>query len=456
MPLDVRLRGHLNKSTNTFVQAWIAELKAAGLQPIICPLRRNVPAAELAALETAEIHRRAMRREPIFNIAGTERAARHHAEQAAEKARLRELTGWRRTAAHLLKVTGGPIPPGFSTPSIMSDETWATIEQGHALDRRVEAARIEEAAGHRPVASDDTAGLSADLALVAYDIGERADRMIFEDAWRSIRSRHGAPVWRDAVDARVKTATDVRRGFNDRDEADRHLSLLRWYLTVIPPWQSLAYRCAVPPTGPDFHAWVTPDPEVREALRIVEKGEPFTDRAVSAIHHECRRYQHIDLLDVLRAVAAIYSRRDPDPDLVRPVLRYFASNGYLDARMAKIYTTVAPHALDAVYGPDHATRIDADLALPAGTSGQVIRRLDELLDEAALRQLVKRIDATLPTAVLPDITDDENPAAPGVRAIVATLIRAGRVPGLSADKSAYVNQVRASWTPFAAIERNHP
>ncbi|XVU24211.1 hypothetical protein ACQPZJ_44435 [Actinoplanes sp. CA-054009] len=282
VPLDVRLRGHLSKSTNTFVQAWIAELKAAGLQPIIYPLRRNVPIAELGAAESAEIHRRAMRREPLLNIIGTERAARHFAEQAVEKARARELADWRRTAAHLLKVTGGPIPPGFTTPRILSDETWAAIEQGHLLERRVDAAGNEEAAGRRPNGSDDTASLSADLALVAYDISERADQMICEDTWRSIRSRREAPVWRDAVDTCVKMATNYRRGFADRDETDRHLSLLRWYLTVIPPWRALAYRCDVPSTGPEFHAWVTSDPEVREALRIVEKGEPFTERAVSA------------------------------------------------------------------------------------------------------------------------------------------------------------------------------
>ncbi|WP_405103000.1 hypothetical protein [Micromonospora sp. NBC_01412] len=132
VPLATRLNGHLSSPASDALRAWIAELKAVGLVPMIEPLREGVPVAGLAVAETAEIHARTLRREPLLNVNGKAAARRILAEREAEKARRRELTHWRATAARI-RAVAGPLPPGFDTAVILSDETWEAIQEVAAV-----------------------------------------------------------------------------------------------------------------------------------------------------------------------------------------------------------------------------------------------------------------------------------------------------------------------------------
>lgn len=444
VPLATRLNGHLTSPTSDALRAWIAELKAVDLVPMIEPLRGNVPVAGLAAAETAEIHARTMRREPLLNVNGKAAALRILAEREAEKARRRELTHWRTTASRIRAVTG-PMPPGFDTAIVLSDETWEAIQEVAAVH-----AAMEEAHAQPPKPAHEISDPDHYLPESARLLGEfgravsEAECLVLNDAYHQVGLADAWGRWEDEVRKCVEAAAGIKH-FTSRHEAGRYLALIRWYLAVMPPWRRLAHRCGIPAAGPEFHAWVTDEEDVREALRIVEKREPFIGRAADAINGD-NPYEP-GLLDILDALTTVYSRRRLEPGAVGPVLRLFARHGCLDKKMAKALLAVDPYALDHIYGPDHATRTDHALNLPAGSAAQVIRHLGGLLKHNdGLRTLVKRVDAQLPVAALPDITD-EGVHTPGARAIVATLIAAGRIKAPVPEATAYVTTVRAWWTP---------
>ncbi|MEU1749034.1 hypothetical protein [Micromonospora arida] len=443
-PLATRLNGHLTSPASDALRAWIAELKTVGLVPMVEPLQENVPVAGLAAAETAEIHARTMRREPLLNVNGKAAALRILAEREAEKARRRDLTHWRTTASRIRAVTG-PLSPGFDTAIILSDETWEAIQEVAAVHAAMEEAQAQPPKPVHEISDPDHyLPESARLLGEFGDAVREAESLVLADAYLQVGLADAWGRWDEQVRKCVEAAAGIEH-FTSRYEAGRYLALVRWYLAVMPPWRQLAYRCGIPTAGPEFHAWVSDEEDVREALRIAEKREPFIGRAADAVNGD-NRYEP-GLLDILDTLTSVYSRRRLEPGAVGPVLRLFARRGCLDKKMATALRIVDPHALDHIYGPDHATRIDHDLDLPAGTAAQVIRHLGGLLKHNdGLRTLVKRVDAHLPVAALPDIADD-CVHTPGARAIVAALITAGRIKAPVSEATAYVTAVRAWWTP---------
>lgn len=442
--LTTRLAGHLTSPASEAVRAWVAELKAAGLLPIIEPVRESVPVAKLSAVETAEIHARTMRGEHLLNINGTAAALKILAEREAKKARRRDLARWRATATRIRTILGGPLAPGFDTGIVLSNETWEAIRYAADVHQALEDVDARPATPVHEIPDPDN--YRSDKARLLGEFGHAvgaAQRLVITDAYHQLDLGDLWGLWDKHVRECVEAAGN--RQFSSRDEAGRYLALIRWYLTVIPPWRHLANRCGIQPVGPEFHSWVTDDLDVRAALRVAEKGEPFIGDAADAISG-VHSYEP-GLLDILGALAIVYSRQRLEPDAVGPVLRHFARHGHLDTRMAKALLTVDPHALDHVYGPDHATRIDQDLHLPAGTAVQVVRHFDALLkNNESLHAVVKRADAQLPVAALPDVTED-TVFTPGTRAIVAGLITAGRIKAPVAEATAYLTAVRAWWTP---------
>lgn len=443
--LTTRLAGHLTSPASEAVRAWVAELKAAGLLPIIEPVRESVPVAKLSAVETGEIHARTMHGEQLLNINGTGAALKILAEREAKKARRRDLSRWRATATRIRIILGGPLAPGFDAGIVLSDETWVAIRYAADVHQALEDADARPVPLVREIPDPDN--YRSDKARLLGEFGHavgEAQRLVVTDAYHQLDLGDLWGLWGKHVRECVEAAAGNRQ-FSSRHEAGRYLALIRWYLTVIPPWRHLAYRCGIHPAGPEFHSWVTDDLDVRTALRVAEKGEPFIGDAADAISG-VHSYEP-GLLDILGAVAIVYSRQRLEPDAVGPVLRHFARHGHLDTRMAKALLTVDPRALDHVYGPDHATRIDQDLNLPAGTAARVVRHLDALLkNNESLHTVVKRADAKLPVAALPDVTE-ETVLTPGTRAIVAGLITAGRIKAPVAEATAYLTAVRAWWTP---------
>ncbi|MEV4722816.1 hypothetical protein [Micromonospora humida] len=444
VPLATRLNGHLSSPASDALRAWIAELKAVGLVPMIEPLREGVPVAGLAVAETAEIHARTLRREPLLNVNGKAAAGRIVAEREAEKARRRQLTHWRAVGVRI-RAVAGPLPPGFDTAVVLSDETWEAIQEVAAVHAAMQEARAQPPKPLHEISDPDHYLPESARLLGEFGRAVReAEGFLLGDAYHQVGLADDWGRWEEQVRKCVEAAAGIKH-FTSRYEAGRYLALVRWYLAVMPPWRRLAYRCGIPAAGPEFHAWVTDEEDVREALRIVEKREPFIGRAADAISGDDPYAP--GLLDILDALTTVYSRRRLEPGAVGPVLRLFARHGCLDKKMAAALLTVDPHALDHIYGPDDATRIDHDLDLPAGTVAQVICHLGgRLKHNDGLHTLVKRVDAQLPVAALPDITDD-GIHTPGVRAIVASLIMTGRIKASVSEATAYVAMVRAWWTP---------
>jgi hypothetical protein len=445
VPLSLRLAGHLTSPASEPLREWIGELKAAGLVPIIEPLRENVPIAKLSAAETAEIHARTMRREPLLNVNGKAAARRILEERAAVRARRRELAFWRATAARIRSVTG-PLPPGFDAVVTLSDDAWSAIEEVADVFEAMEAAdRLPPKPLHEITDPDNYLPEGARLMCELGRIAEDTDRLVLHEAYEQVGLDELWGIWEQTVRECVEATAGSRR-FASRDEAGRYLALIRWYLAVIPPWRHLAYRCGIPPAGPEFHNWVTDDEDVRAALRIVEKREPFVGRAADDLSRGVS--SRPGFLEILDSLTVVYSRRRPDRYDVAPVLRLFAVDGHLDDRMAKTLLSVDPDAVDHVYGPDHASCFDTDLNLPAGSAGEVIRRLEPLLNgNEGLRTLVRRVNTRLPIAAVPDISD--GPHRPGTRAIVAALLADGRIKAPGPDAASYRCAVRHWWTPRA-------
>ncbi|MEV0132605.1 hypothetical protein AB0H83_29615 [Dactylosporangium sp. NPDC050688] len=448
-PLASRLAGHFSSPTSESMRVWLAELTAANLQPLITPLHEHVPVGELAAVETAEIHVRVLRGEPLLNSTGTSAATKILAERAAERSRRQALAMWRVIADHARAVTGGPMPPGFNAAVQLSDDTWAAVLHHVAIARA-----MQEADAKPPVPLHEIEDPDNYLSEGARLLGEygtsstRADQLLQRDAYGPLRLGELWGTWETQVGACIR-ATASRQGLDDRTAAGRYLALIRWYLTVIPPWRQLAQRCGIPDTGPAFHEWVTENSTVRDALRAVEHGEPFTGRAADEIG-AARGSSPPALVDVLVALLTAYGhrrRRQGDGTAIRSSLLYLARHGVLDKRLAGKLLTVDPDALHHVYGPDLAARIAADLEMPADAAGAVIRRLAALLPEnTEVRSAAARSTQQLPTAALPDITADSI-AAPGLRAIIATFVTAGLIKAPEAAATAYVDRVQRSWIP---------
>ncbi|GAA2369506.1 hypothetical protein [Dactylosporangium salmoneum] len=449
LPLAARLAGHFSNPTSEPMRAWLAELTAAKLQPLITPLHEHVPVGELATVEAAEIHARVLRGEPLLNSTGTSAAIKILAERAAERSRRQALAMWRVIADQARSATGGPMPPGFNTAVELSDDTWAAVLHHAAIARAMEEADARPPVPLREI-EDPNNYLSEGARLLGEygTSGIRADQLVQRDAEGPLRLHELWGTWETQVGACVR-ATTSRQGLDDRRAAGRYLALIRWYLTVIPPWRQLAQHCGIPDTGPAFHAWVTDNPTVRDALRAVEHGEPFTGRAADEIGAG-RGGSPPALVDVLVALLTAYGhrrRRQGDAAAIRSSLLHFARHGVLDKRLAGKLMTVDPDALHHVYGPDLAARIAADLDLTADAASAVIRRLAALLpDNTEVRRAAARSTQQLPTAALPDITS-ESTATPGLRAIIATFVTAGLIKAPEAAAAAYVDRVQKSWTP---------
>ncbi|RSM64903.1 hypothetical protein DMB66_18490 [Actinoplanes sp. ATCC 53533] len=415
------------------------------MTPVIEPLRQNVPVGRLKAAEDAEIHDRTLRREPLLNVNGKAAALKILEERAEAKHRRRELTFWRATAARIRAVTS-PLRPGFDTTVILSNETWAAVEQVAAVHEAMEAARKEPPRPRHEINDPDNyLTESARLMSVFGRVVDEAEHLVVDEAYRQVGLEDLWGIWKEKVHECVLATASTRR-FANRQEAERYLALIRWYLAVIPPWRLLAHRCGIPKAGPEFHAWVTNDEDVRTALRIVERRDPFVGRAADDFVREGQFGPGL-LLDVLDTLTTVYSRRAVHPGAAGQVLRLFARHGYLDDQTKKVLLTVDPEALDRIYGPDHGARIDTDLDLAPGTGAAVIRHLGTLMkNNEDLRVLVKRVNAQLPVAAIPDL-DDNLAWAPGARAVVASLISAGRIKAPQPQATAYIDALRAWWTP---------
>lgn len=155
--LAERLQGHSGGSTSPRVRSWMAELREAGLGPLITAIRENVPAGDLRAAEHEEITRIIAAGGTLLNEQATARGRelgrrRREADRAAA-----EQAAWAELAALALSALGGPLPPGDLPGPEIPDVSWNFISNagpGHS-ERMNSFMRRRSSPGHGRSASCD-------------------------------------------------------------------------------------------------------------------------------------------------------------------------------------------------------------------------------------------------------------------------------------------------------------
>lgn len=373
------------------VAAWIAELRESGLSPLIVALRENVPVADLLTAEGEEITRIIAAGGKLLNENGI--AAGH--ELLYRRREAERIAGWRELAHAAVAALGGPVPPG-----------------------------------KLPMADNSS--------------GRR---------WPDVRWL-GGDIFRKSLKRQLALAAEtpcIRC-----EDSSRFLSLVTWHMTAVHPWRHLAELGQLPADDASFIAWIGQDGEVAEALEFLAScGEGMLARL--AARCELPELPGRGPGHLLGAVTAAYTGKAPEA--VQPgiaeVLGHAAEDHMLTQPMADLLIHLNPRALDSVFGRNIAAEIDADLDLPAGTSGSVLQALGERIGDIydkKVRRAIDRSAQALPMVALPDYGGWSGPGVPAARVISASLVRVGLAEPDDMSPEDYLAEVRALWAPRPVAE----
>jgi hypothetical protein len=385
-PFSARLGG----SYAPRVRAWMAEVRAAGLAPLIVAVRENVPADGLRTAESEEITRIVAAGGALLNEQATAIGEELNRQRLDAERKAAERAGWAELADVALAALGGPLPPGD-----LPDGGWLDMRRlgGDLFSSRMDC-NISRAA-EIPYASREDASRCRGL-IMWY--------MVAVDPWWHLAEIAGRPqddaafiAWagRDAgTREALKFLAAHGNGLLARLSAEWEDWRYKWQ--VFGPGRLLgviaaAYTGAVPADG------ICPD-----------------------------------VADVLRKAAE-------DHMLTRP--------------MADLLMRLDPRALDAVFGKDIAVELDRDLELPPGTSGRVLQALAGRLSlgpRDRVQRIADRSAQALPLTALPDYRGWSGPMVPAARVAAASLVRAGLAEPDGITPENYLAEVRALWTPCPA------
>jgi hypothetical protein len=214
--------------------------------------------------------------------------------------------------------------------------------------------------------------------------------------------------------------------WDNRANLSRPLGIVVWYLVAVVPWRELAALGGLPLDDEPFTVWAGQDPGTREALEFLASTGTLAKLAVRSGHYE--RVPAIGPGCLLGAVAAAYSSR-PLPGPLHPeitaVLVKLAGQHMLTRPMADLLPSLAPDALDGVFGEDVA----AEGAGPA------------------VRRAAARSSQALPVTALPDWEGWSGASVPAARVISASLVRAGLAEPEERSAAEYLTWVRDLWVP---------
>ncbi|GAA3384532.1 GIY-YIG nuclease family protein [Streptomyces racemochromogenes] len=429
--LEERLAGHLSSPASK-VAPWIAELREAGIAPLITILREDVPVAELLVAEREEITRRVVAGEPLLNQASTAAGRRIvEREQAELKAKQRE-SAWAELARNCREALGGPLAPGDVS--------------GLPLEEAVQEALLRLQAAEDPEGDALTGGLSSQIRLL------RTQQRVSEELWRNCRS-----VWGrlrgadDGLDFHLTSLVShvARRPDMPSADALRYLSLIPWAVSAAAPWAALAQRAGMSLEPAAFSAWAGGRAEVAAALSDLGLYYPEIFTVLASRENPSDRWRASSHLAA--AVAAHTSGQVPDvvAQDVRSVLREIARDKMLTPAMAELLASLDPRALEEIFGPDAARAADAQLGLPPGTAVQVLRFVLEhkgIGHLGVLDRVVARAAEVLPSAPYPDYSTWYGRGIPSARAITASLADAGLI-SLPDDSSwpQVLRELREMW-----------
>jgi hypothetical protein len=436
--LAARLAGHLTKPAPR-VGAWIAELLNEGLEPGIVSLRERLPAGSLRAVERAEITRRLLSGESLLNESATAEATAVPLERELAAKAERERADWRRLAEIAREALGGPIPPGDLPTVPVPPSSLAAHYEVVAL-----AAEPEEP---RQQGDDNWLSKSTRVRLARGDARERLWPAV-RGAWGHLRGRT-----RDSFEFQLRARVEATIGepWASDDLMNRYLTLVPWSMTAVMPWAAMAARAGMAIDRPEFIAWVSDDPSVRDALHVllVEAGDRLGPLDIMDVRNRDSMRPSV----MLAAMTAAHCGFELPASMQREakaLLLELARDRQLTGALAEMLSTLDPKAGDAAYGPNLAADIDESLQLPAGTAHRVLKALIEHPRGgrfSRLEDVVTRAEQTFPTVPTPDYSTWTWDLAPVMQAITANFIAVGLLPpptGWEAEQ--YVEETRSLWT----------
>jgi hypothetical protein len=422
-PLSRRLGGHLNNARPSRLRTWFDTLIAAGVRPEILLLKSDVAAGDLDEAEAAEITRRLADGDQLLNEASTARGRRvlYQRVRADDAAATRR--GWHEVATAVRALLGGPLAPPLGEPPALPPEAWQAIR-----------------AGELPPFG------RSDVGRIVWDV--------FADGWREVSFMTGGDSWDDLRD---EVDIALRRPFATSGEASRYISLLPWLGIAVLPWWEMAERAGLAESDEQFIAWIGPDTEAGQALRLASHyGRAGLRPLVRAMHRDGSIF---DCPAILAAVAAAHGGITLPAVLNRPIattLAALASRELLTAPLADLLVALNPRALDEVFGRDVCVDLDRRLALPPGTSGKVVRALaaDPVYSGVQLDRLAHRSTGRIPTAASLDFSVRlRGRGVPPAQAVAAGFVAAGILPP-TPDESVetFVARIAVCWSP--EVERS--
>lgn len=459
-PLAVRLAGHL-AAPAPLVRAWIEELAVEGGLPQIIPLREGIPADLLDAVEREEIRSHAVRRD-LLNVASNElgNTKRRKASREEEKRRRKEeeamdrtwhQAAWRQVADQIREATGGPISPADIPVREIHASAWSAYQAYRDADRRLKE-NIDAGLQFRPgvgvvVEGDGLHAQEKREALQQLN-SARSGLEHYVRAYCGAFSAVDDGDYRGAVGAFGRGDEAYRNDFRDRAHMARYLSLIPWAARALDPWVALAREAGIDKKGPEFTAWVSDDPVVREAVDLYRMD-------ASGWLGMPRQAWDMDVAIQMLTLGAAHIPGFTVPHLLEGELRErltaLARDRQATREMCLLLTEINPKALDAVYGRDELAESDTALGLPPGASAKVIRQVygvDPNDPNNRAAKLLQRHTGEFDVAAIPGYSDWKGSHIPAVRVAAATFYSAGLFPHAELPEGGeLLDRVKSTWMP---------
>lgn len=430
--LQSRLAGHL-ASPAPKVALWIDELLELGLTPQIVRLQEGIPAAELLAVERAEITRRIIAGELLLNESATAPGRRVVQQKRGEELLAAREVAWATAAQMARESLGGPLSPGDLPTIPFSGAAWDAISGIRGIE------------GESDVA-DPAGGLGK---AVRHSI---ARRTASEDLWTGCRGAWGRLRGRDEeaskrLELLIRGVVDIP--WEEPGEASRYMALTPWALLCLAPWAALAERGGLSLHPDSFGEWVTDDGEVQDALRDLSERNPKIFRLLAAgedPNDEMRPSTHL----AVAALAETSGAAAPEVvDELKAFLRAMARYQMLTPAMAKLLAALDPRALDDVFGPDLTGAADEELGFPSGTAALVLRSIlghPRMGQSAALERLLVRASQSLPSTPYPDYVTWSGRGVCVAQLLTVLQAKAGRLtPPAGMTSGELVTEARKMW-----------
>jgi hypothetical protein len=425
------------------VRSWLAELRKAGQKPQMVAVREGVPAGQLLAAEREEITRILVAGGKLLNELSTAdgrevlRLRREAERIAAQRA------GWRELAMAATDLLGGPLPPGDLPEVEIPDLTWLYMSRTD-LEREERLRPLLAAVNPQNRQAEEERYRTWLTLFHAREDAARKLQSCAHRAW-GVAIGKGGHQFADDLDHSISVIAGTP--YKGREEVSRHLALTIWYVLAVHPWRHLAELAGLADDDEAFIAWASTDADVREGLEfLAARREGALGRLPYRWYSEFEEGPG----HLLAAVAAAYSGIAPEAvrSQLAQVLEKVGDEHELTQPMSDLLLRLNPGALDSVFGPDVAAKIDCELGLDLGMAGRVLRALGEHIthiNDPQVRRAIDRSTQGFPVTALPDYRQWSGPAVLAARVISASLVQAGLAAPEYTSANEYLAEVSNLW-----------